>query len=444
MNLLASEAEALFGDHEKWEYVEKQGWTDEIIQNREGLRDFFNGKVKEDSCSIIYWYKKASPSELRELKKKRKVRSKARSATFYNVIINNVALYPKDNLLPYKHGFYPFGKCIFELMAEPDFFWGNSMPNKCREDKRWKDEWKTLIRFKGKQKALAPMLAIGGNVDGDMWMPSAITMVPQGITIQEVPGVEGVTQSDIMLMQDVDAEIDRSTVSQQQTGGVDSRRETARSAVIRAQASNTLMDSFSRQVAYFMASRAFHITMSLFQYLPKRDIKKIVVPDETLNDGLKGSFEIIFDSSVKQLEGEDQIKKSFELLDAEKMSRKIGSPQDTVIVDPTFSDDIMFYLYSDATAGGRDNDSLRRMDFDESMQNMLARPDLWDSFEVAQYFNRLHDLDERLLAKQNTQPPIGGIPGTSQQSPMGQNPADRLVSAASKVTTGETLPALAQ
>jgi len=291
LNMGVDEAEEVFGDFDNWKYVDTtQAWTDAFQIQYPELKGIFDGIVQSDKVSILYVWERATQKELIELKRKRKVNKSAKRAWYYNVIVNNVPMFPLDNVSPYKSGILPISKLIFEHMAKTEFALGNSVPNKCMEDKHWKDAWKTNLRWRGKLAAMPPQLVIGGHLDGDeVMLPSAFTSLPKDVDVKAVPGVVPITQADINLMNMADSEIARSTVEETPRGDV-----AARTAMIQQSNAQLTLEPFSKQLAFFAASRSFHILMGLLQFLPKGALRKLVVPDQTLEDGLTGTFEVVF------------------------------------------------------------------------------------------------------------------------------------------------------
>lgn len=448
LNVLYEEAEVLFGKNENWKCVRKgNSWLMDAEMEPE-LKKSYDSIVQEGKVSILYVWKRARPDELVELKKKRKVRAKAERACFYNVIMNGVLMFPADNVLPYKHGYYPISRAAFEYFRS-DYFYGNSCPNKMREDKKWKDEWKTLMRYKGKLGAAPPLLTIGGSIDEQMTFPAKQTTVPEGVTVEKVPGIsEGISNSDIQLMQMTDSEIDRGSASPQ-TAGQRGEKQTARAEVIQAANAQKMLEPFSRQWAYFMQSRSFHILLSLLQYLPKRDIKKIAVPDQTLSDGLTGTFEVIFED-VRKLEETEHLKRSLELGAEERKSRERGIAKETVYVAPSMTDDIKFFLFSDASAGLEDKNILKQQDFTANLELMLERPE-FVSTEVVREWVRMKGYNEKILAKGGQNAPIApqNAPGAVFRGPAGggggqgmPTEGDVAANAMSEAVTGEKMPAL--
>lgn len=445
LNITFEEAETMFGHLDNFQYVRPGSeWLDNTFLMENELKSSYQGIIQENKVSILYVWKMARPRQLTELKKKRKVWSNATRGTFYNVIINGIPMFPVDNASPYKHGFLPISRCIFEILRS-DFIYGNSVPNKMREDKRWKDDWKTLMRFKGKLGALPPQLIIGGHIDEQIILPSAQTSVPAEVQVQAVPGITGITQSDIQLMSMTDSEIDRSTVAPSAAGQRPDQSQTARAEVIQAAASQKMLEPFTRQYGYFMQSRSFPILLALLQFVSRKSIKKIVVPDQTLSDGAKGSFEIIFEDTSALSEME-KMEKSFELYSQEKTSRSNKQPKDVVYVSPSHIQDMKFYLFSDASEGLMDKNLIRQQEFFRDLKEiLLSRPDLAKANEALQYYFQMKGYPERILVSANEQQqqmPQGMPQGAAGAEQMSPTEGDAVANAASQGTAGETLPAL--
>lgn len=444
-NVLYDEAEQMFGDMENWKYVTKGTWAQNWFNEAPFLKNGFDGLEWDEKCQILYVWKKATPSELKALKKDGKVAKSAKRACFYNVIVNDVPMFPPDNLLAYKHGFYPLSKGKFQEFAKPEFYYGNSAPNKVKEDKRWLDSWKTLLRYKGKLGVLKPSLVIGGTLDEEILLPSKMTPVEAGMEIIPIAGVsDGISQQDVTLLEMAVNEIDRGSVSAQTAGQAGDRKETARAATIMAANSDKLLDSVSQQVAFLQASRSFPILLSLFQLIPKGDIKKIAIPDQTLQDGLRGSFEVIFEDPG-ELTKMEELEKSMEIMVKERKSRKDKAPKDIVYINPSYLKDLKYYVTSDASSILQDKSAARMQGFQTDLPMLLQNPDIFDRNEAAREYVRMKEYPERILAnsKSNPQPPApqGGMPG---QQPQRATPEDANMNALATATTGEPMPSLPQ
>ena len=431
-NVLYAEAEADLGHLDNWQYVSSNNWVDRWGSELPFLKDGFEGILKQDRVTIMYVWSRASGEQLEQLKKEGKVKKSTKRACFYNIIVNDILMFPPDNLLPYADGYYPITKGKFCEFAKSEFYYGNSMPNKVMEDKRWIDAWKTAIRYKAKLGLLKPMLVIGGHIDEQIILPSKITDIEAGVEVMAVPGVsDGIGSADIQMLQLAEGEIDRGSVSPQ-TSGQQGGTQTARAAVIQATNADKLLDSFSKQVAFFMQSRSFPILMRLFELIPKRDIKKIAIPDQVLSDGSQGTFEIIFENPGKMDEMQ-ALQASMELEQGERMSRKENTPKETVKVNPAYLRDLKYYLYSDAGNALMDKNVMKQQKFERDFVQMLNMPDKIDGMAAVDYWLQLNQYPDRLKAKAKPQGPEAAPEGppvqadaagaASQAQGLGQLPA---------------------
>lgn len=437
LNMSVGEAEEVFGENDRWDEVDTSGgWTTAFQIQYPELKGIFDGIVQSDKVSVLYVWERATQKQLAELKSKRKVNKNAKRAWYYNVIVNNIPMFPIDNVSPYKSGFLPISKMIFEPMAKAEFALGNSVPNKCQEDKRWKDAWKTNLRWRGKLAGMPPQLVIGGHLNGEeVMLPATFTSLPKDVEVKNVPGIVPISQSDIQLMNWTDQEIDRSTIEPRPEG-----QSTARTAMIQQANAQMMIEPFSQQLAFFAASRSFHILMALFQYLPKGELKKLAVPDQTLEDGLTGTFEVIFkdaqtvlasDVDSKQLKDqmdkakgagfkvkEDDMRRlmhSFSLKKKSQASRNSGNATDTIYISPSYLTDIKFYLFADAADGMQDKDAMAQAKFAQDLPMMLQSPQYLVPQEVWREYIRMRGYSERLLQKELPQQPQMQGQGKSPQ-----------------------------
>lgn len=480
LNMTVGEAEELFGDYEAWDEVDTTGgWTDAFQITHPALKGLFDGIVQNDKISILYVWERATQKQLKEMKRKRKVDSKAKRAWYYNVIVNNVPMFSIENVSPYKSGFLPISKMIFEPMAKTEYALGNSVPNKCKEDKRWKDAWKTNLRWRGQLAGMPPQLVIGGHLDGEeVMIPSQFTSVPEGVTVEAVPGIVPITSTDIQLMNMADQEIDRSTMEPSPSGD-----QAARTAMIQQANAQAMLQPFTQQLAFFAASRSMHILTASFQRLPKGSLAKIVVPDQTLDDGLTGTFEVIFkepeDVLMSEVDNDEfeneksqldeagiehdqndlrRLMHSMKMQQKNQHSRKANQPTDRIYVSPTYLKDLRFYLFADAANAMQDRDAMAKMNFQQAMPLMLQ--DQTGSIvprEVWHEYVRIMGLNDRLLSKGNQAPApqmpqqAGANPQAQGGMPPGMNPSgmtqaalgpNEAANAAAIATTGKPVGAL--
>lgn len=415
LNLTYNEAEAQFGGLERWKYVQRNGgWMQALFIQYPELKNIFDGIIYEDKATVLYVQKKASHKQLKELKRKGKIPKDAKRACFYNILVNNVLLFPCDNLSPYKDGYYNLKKGIFEPMAKTEFFYGNSMPNKVSEDKRWIDNWKTMMRFLAKQNALRPMQNLGGgDFDDTVYLPGQVTNVDDGIALQPIAGIgDGINQSHVQMLRLAQEEINSGTVSPVAQGQIPDEKQTATASSIVEGNARTMMDNYTREVVFLQQARSVPLLMRLFQFLPRAEIKKISIPEQTLKDGTRGNLEVVFKKLPKMTEDE-QLQASMDVRMQEVNSRKAKNPKDLVFINPEYLKDITLYVRSDAASAVMDQQGMVAQRFERMLPLMLNNPE-FDQKGIARTMLQMNDLDEDLLGKGQ---PQGGQPGQAPEMP---------------------------
>ena len=397
LNVTWENAERVYGHLENFKYVQP-AFTDFWFIQRPELKQVFDGIVRAKRVQVMHVWKGLTHAQLKAEKDAGRLPAKAKRAKYYNVVINDIPMYPVDNLSPYKDGMFPINKGIFAHMAKPEYYWGNSLPNKIRYDKRWLDAWKTLIRYKGKLNMLPPMVSLNGNfVDEEILLPSKITPITEELQLRRIEGVaDPVSQADVMLLNMAEAEIDRGSVAPSMAGQMPTKRMTKAESQIADANAKKLLDAFLLQAVFLAQSRAFGILRRLFQFLPRGDFKKIVVPEQKLADGTRGNLEIVFERIPPMTEDEYAMK-SEELLKAEIKNRRAKNPKDSVTIDPKYLEEVNFYLIHDAASGLEDKDALKKAEFNKNLQLYLSRPDLFNAKEVARTFVRMNDDPDELL-----------------------------------------------
>lgn len=378
-NITYDEAERMFGEFPNWKYVQKgniHNWVSDNI-------DFYNSLVEENKVQIIYYWKDIKKKDFDDYKIKRGVKK----AKLFNVFINGVLMFKTTNLSPYRDGLYPISKGIFESFSDPNYYWGNSMPNKAAHDKKWLDGWKTLIRHKAKLAAIPPTMTFNGFfIDSDMYIPGETMMAPNGMKpedITTIPGLsEGVTNSDLAVMQDAKNEINEGNLSPQASGGQSNRGQTAREAIIREQNEQEILGAFGQQIAFLIESRTYPILMRLFQFNAKDRIKKISVADQDLGQGITGTFEMIFEKPQEMTEDEIRSDSFKRFADMQK-SIKEGNPKTSVQINPSYLNELDLYIKCVADPQPKKTSALRRAEAMEKFGVYGARPDLFNQKSAA-------------------------------------------------------------
>lgn len=416
-NITYDEAQEEFGMLDRFKHV-MPGSHDYWYYPRPKFKEWNSGILEYNRVQVIYGWVNCSPSEILKLKRQNKISKNVKRAKYFNVLINGVPMFEADNLSPYRDGLYPISKGIFVYHSKPEYYWGNSLPNKIHEDKKWRDAWKTLLRFKGKMGALPPTRS-NRYLESDIYIPGRNTVLGEEVKIDIIPGTDkGLTDADVRLAQMVDQEIDRATVAPSSAGQVGDSDRTARQVVIEDSNANKLLDAFSLQIAFLINARTFPILYRTFQFLPRKKIKKISIPQQTLSDGSTGNLEIIFEKQ-KELSQEELLLKSRDIALEEQSAKTKKNPKNKVYIDPSYLEELELYIKTDPKTGSINQDAITKAQYDRNYDRYIARPDLYDIKEVARTFVRKNGDDERLINKvppqtqpQNNQP--------IQNTPQGQ------------------------
>ena len=341
-------AELEFGELDKFnKYVVPMSSTTFMLWAEPEFRQLFQAINPKDATHIMRTYYPVPYKKLQEYKKSGKLPKECKQAKYYNVIINGVLMFDPENLLPYRHGHYNLAKGVFEYFSDPMFYFGNSMPNKARHDKKWLDGWKQLIRYKAKLAALPPMITFNGSfVDQDITIPGMMTQAPSGMDkddIFAIPGISnGVGNSDLAIMQDGVSDIDRATTSPAGAGNANDRA-TARGRLIDEANSQKMLQGFGMQIGYLVEARTFPILSMSYQFLPKSSISKIAVPDQAIQGGGTGTMEVIFmeptEMTSEQIDAFEQ-----SIFTMERDSGKVGNPKKITYVNREYAQNLDFYV----------------------------------------------------------------------------------------------------
>lgn len=418
------EAQAEFGDLDNFKYVTpgSLGWINETYS----FKEKYKGLIYQNQCTIIRVWYPVRQQEVERLKKIGKLPKYVKRAKYFNVVINGVNMFPVDNLMPYYHGDFPVTKAVFEWFSPAEFYWGNSMPNKCAQDKKFKDGWVTLMRYAAKLNAIPALLNFSGqHLENNIVVPGLITDVPATMDpnkIVAVPGTDkGLTQGMIEMSKMTDDEINRSTSSPQAAGQKPQGEQTARQTIILEQNEQKILLGLAQQITFREESRAFPILKSSFQFLPRQTISQLSIPNQTFSDGSSGTLEIIFKKMGPSTEAE-KMQASYALKTAEEKSRKLGNPIKRVIVNPEYIVNLDLYCEAIAEELPAVNTSFKEARAQARWETYKQDPDVFNKQQAARnYIRQVGDNEKELI---NEQPPMqpGQMPGQPGQPPGGAPP----------------------
>ena len=403
LNVTYEDLEAIFGDRPNWKYVDKC-FSDYFAIVRPEFKNQWQGILNNESMQALYVWKKMTKKELAEQKAKGRVPKKARQHRWFNVLINNVPMFDLDTISQYRDGFCPISKGMFARFAKSEFYWGNSLPNKIHEDKKWKDAWKTLLRYKAKLNLGKPMISKNGQfIDEEIILPFKITPVPDGTELEVIEGVaDPISSADVQMMRLGDEEIDRGSRAPQTEIDPD---QTARASVITESNAQLLLDTFAREVAFLQCARSYPLAMRFFQFIPRRKIKKICIPEQSLPDGRVGTLEVIFDSQPDtQMTEEELLDKSLEIRKEEKASINSKNPKEKVYVGIQYLDEINLYIQPDVAKSAFNKTEVMKAQFNKNAAVYLNNPDLFNRRKVGRRLVQVNEDDEDILNEEGEMP----------------------------------------
>lgn len=416
LNVTWENAEREFGHLPNFKYVSPQ-FTDFWFIQRPEFKSIFQGIVRQRRVQVMQVWKALTHEQLDKEKKAGRLSRNCKRAKYFNVLINDIPMYPVDNLSPYKDGLFPINKGIFCSHAKSEWYWGNSLPNKIQQDKKWLDAWKTLLRYKGKLNVLPPMVSLNGNfVDEEILLPAKITPITDELQLKRIDGVaDPISQSDVMLLDLANKEIDSGSVSPQMQGQQPTKRMTKGEVLVSDANAKQLLNSFTLNLSFLAHSRSFAILRRLWQFMPRAKTDTIVVTDQKLADGVRGDLEIIF-KKLPKMDVQTYYKNSEKILQNDIKSRKYKQPKDLVFIDPDYLEDINLFLYADADTMLEDKDAVALGKLRQNMQLYFSRPDLFNASEVAREFVRKNDDPEEFLVEQTSVSPES-LPAYAKATP---------------------------
>lgn len=382
---------------------------------------------------VIRIFRPVPRDKFLEYKRKGLLPKHVKKAKYFNIIVNGVLMFKPENLMPYHHGHYPISKGIFEFFSNPEFYYGNSLPNKARHDKKWLDGWKMLIRYKGKLSAMPPLITLNGSfVDSDIVVPGMITQAPSGMTKEDIIGIpglqNGVTTGDLALMQDGVNDIDRSTTAPQTGGNQGSNRTTAREALIVEANAQKALSGIVMQVKYLVEARTIPILSMSYQFLPRQDIRKIAIHDQALPGGNTGTMEVIF-MDPTELTAESLAQVEMAIYKQEKESTIKGQPKKIVLVNKEYVTCLDYYVNAIADNLLQETGALREAKATMHFDKYMSRPDIFNIKSAARKLVQEYGDDESEMIINNEQEKVpgvsnvpGAIPNPGAGSGAGQNP----------------------
>jgi hypothetical protein len=410
-NVLYEEANAMFGSLPRFRDHVVPGIVGQWLTDNTPFSDEYQSLILMDRVHIVWmWY-----DIPRSLFKKYGVKKGRERAKLFNVMINGVLMFKENNLMPYHDGLYPISKGIFEHFSDPRCYYGNSMPGKAKHDKKWLDGWKTLIRYKAKLAALPPIITYNGKfVDSDFYIPGSTNVAPTGMKPEDIgtiPAItQGVTVSDIQVMDRAEREISEGNMSPQQMGAEAETRQTKGEAMLREENAQKILGSFGQQSAFLVEARTYPILKRAFQFIPKSRLEKIIVTEQSIGEGKVGDVELLFQKLPAMTK--DQYEEfSFEIAKEEAESEKKGSPKKKYYINPEYLNNCDLYITAVADPMPKKTSAMRRAEAMFKYNFYASDPQMFNKMSAGRQVARELGDDPNEVINQPAVNPAPGMPG---------------------------------
>ncbi len=264
------------------------------------------------------------------------------------------------------------------------------------------------------------------------------TQAPAGMSkddIQTIPGISnGVGNSDLAVMNDGVADIDRSTTSASSSGNTQNDRSTARGRLIDEANSQKMLAGFGMQIGYLVEARTFPTLSMSFQFLPKSSIKKIAIPDQNLPGGATGTMEVIFMEPTEMTEVQQEaIEQS--IFVAEKEYAKKGNPKKISYVNYEYARELDFYVKAVPDQLIKETKALREGRAEMKFNTYASHPEIFNTRAAGKKLAAEYGDDpSEMITAEQPQPSVGQD-GAGGGTGSGQNSMSKMMQQSSARVT---------
>lgn len=415
------EAKMQFGDNANWDYVQPGSCDNWTIDNNFFKKDYNHGLLQSDQVQLMYVWEHGGYDKDNNPKPKH-----------YNVFINGVPMEDVENKLVYKHNLYPLVKFVFEKTSDVDFYWGNSMPNKIRQNQEFKDAFRTILLNKAVFNLLPPIFNRSGEyVDSSTIAPASMISIEGGIGKDDffTPAglINPITASDLNVEALVDREASEATMAPQSLG-LSGDKTTLGEIQLRDTRSMELMEIFGNMMAFGVEDLAEISLPNILQFVVEKDVKRLVdgaeilsskqvqVPEQTLSSGSSGTVGVNFVPK-------EQIPPPLKILENEtKLEKDTGTKHELFYIDPDYIQNLKFFIKVVANPVNKNSEAMERILAVENYKGVYMNNPLIDQKEALRTVIKANKDDtEKLMSKQpQIDPNAPPASNTGQITPMGQ------------------------
>lgn len=336
------EAKLIFGKSDQWKYVQP-GSPDSWAIEDEYYNEYNSGVTQEDQVLIIYLWEHTGYDKNDKPKQK-----------LCNVLIQGVNMHDIDNKQNLKHKCYPCSKTIFAKFADAVWYWGNSLPNKVREDQRYLDAFRTILLNKALINLLKPLMNKGGeHIDDDLIVPAKVT--PTQTSKDDIYVIEGIadpiTSNDIAIEQLVEREVDEGTQPPASLGQNTKGQQTLGEIQLKDARASELLETFGRSASFLAEDMGLQSLSNIVQFEVKKNIQRLVnkagilfqktieVGDQALRGGEMGFASLKFTPQDQQPTPDEIAKEEFDF------KKKTGKNKNISHIDPKYIEELDKFIY---------------------------------------------------------------------------------------------------
>jgi len=241
------------------------------------------------------------------------------------IVANGIILFESPLILGKKKKWYPFAKSIFEPFAQ-DFFYGNSLPNSLMGEQDVINSLYNMALDKTYKSMMANLIVGGVNKDDfdledGTITHDTITYVEDIQQVKEMP-INGISQSDMNMIEMVSRGLDLSSVDANQQG-IANRGVTAREVVIANENAKKLKGILYLFLTSLWVQKMRLRILNILTYYtqPKAEkvlgdnqeetiidsYRKFMVDNTELSNGQKGTLGIQMVGSPEELPSEEEL-----------------------------------------------------------------------------------------------------------------------------------------
>ena len=336
------EAKLIFGDNERWKYVQPgtpDGWAieDEYYNN------YDTSIIEEDEVLIVYLWEHMGYDENDKPKQKK-----------FNVLIQGINMHDIDNEQNLQHHLYPCSKTVFAKFADAIWYWGNSLPNKVKEDQKYLDAFRTILLNKALINLIKPLMNKGGeHIDDDVIVPGKITLTQTNKEdIYVIDGIaDPITSNDIAIEQLVEREVDEGTQPPTSLGQSTKGQNTLGEIQLKDARANELLENFGKLASFLVEDIGEQSLSNIIQFEIKKNIQKLVegsemlfqktieITNQVLRGGEMGIASLNFTPEEQHPDPNEIAKKEFDF------KKKTGKRKDINYIDPEYFEELDKFVY---------------------------------------------------------------------------------------------------